>query len=687
MNDSEFHTTLITPVDDSVLRRMVRTDQLITVRRNLLVTLPANIVLSIAGATVAINSGYVRGGVCWLLLSVLLSLLRYSLLRRPFATTDAQAVERHLRTAARGAIVGGCLWALIPLLCEGYTSPQTLFYMMLVCGTCAGSVAHGTAFARVPISFITPPLLSVAGCLAYAGGFDNLALATMAVLYLAGLSRAAVQSQNAFRTASRRKNEATALATQLLQAHDAMQKSAQQMAHRASHDALTGLLNREGFTQRATQHIASDNDCPQCLLLLDLDGFKTVNDAFGHKAGDRVLQDVGEWLRRELRDLRPVLGRWGGDEFAVLYNQRDPLQTPAAVAESLIRTIPDATVHYGGHLGVSIGIVISGAGTATTSDIADMITLADEALYAAKRAGRNRFQIVDEALHTRLEMRRDVERDLLHAIETRTICIWFQPIVDCASRHIHSLEALLRWHHPRHGWVSPEQVVFAAAGTGLAERLLRHILEEICIAMRSLEEAGSDLANVPIAMNVSPREMAQLAVDEIVLGTLAARGIAHHRLQIEITEEVALDTPATRGRLIALSAAGVTISVDDFGVGYSSLSSLRGDHVKQIKIDRSFISDLANSAENRVLVNSVMQVGHALNVEVVAEGVETQHELDALISLGCTLMQGYHFARPAPLEAVARWSDDLLGKHRVQHPVKSPVSQDVRAQNFLSLPE
>lgn len=657
MNASESNTTLITPVDDRVLRQMVRVDQLVTVRRNLLVTVPANIGLSIAGAAVAVNSGYVRGGVCWLLLSVLLSLLRRSFLRRPFGTTDAQVVERHLDTAAWGAAAAGCVWALIPLLCESYTSPQTLFYMMLVCGICAGSVAHGTAYARVPISFITPPLLSVAGCLAYAGGFDNVALATMALFYLAGLSRAAIQSEGAFRSGSRRKNEATALAAQLLQAHDAMQKSAQQMAFRASHDALTGLLNREGFTQRATQYIASDIANPHCLLLLDLDGFKTVNDAFGHNAGDRVLQDVGRWLRRELQALRPILGRWGGDEFAVLYTPRDPLHTPAAIAESLVRTISSSTVHYGGHLGVSIGIVMSGTDGVRMGDIAEMITVADEALYDAKRAGRNRFQIVDEALHRRLAMRRDVERDLLHAIETRAICVWFQPIVDGASRRVHSLEALLRWRHPRHDWISPEQVVFAAAGTGLAEKLLRHILDEVCLAMRVLEASGSELANVPIAMNVSPREMAQLAVDEIVLGMLAERGIAHRRLQIEITEEVALDTPATRSRLGALSAAGIVVAVDDFGVGYSSLSSLRGEHVQQIKIDRSFISDLANSSENRVLVNSIVQVGHALNVEVVAEGVETQQELDALAALGCTLMQGYYFARPAPLEKVMRWAE------------------------------
>lgn len=671
MNASDPHTTLIAPVDDGMLSRMVRFDQLVMVRRSLLAVIPANVVLSIAATLVALNSGYVRGGLCWLALSVLVNLLRRSFLHRPLPTppggaqerdlraeADTRPVEWQLRATAFAAAGVGALWALIPLLCEGYTSPQTLFYMTLVCGTCAGSVAYGTAYAKVPICFIAPPLLSVAGCLAYAGGFDNRALAVLALLYLAGLTRASIHGERAFRSASRLKNEATAMTTQLLQAHDAMQKSAHQLVFRASHDALTGLLNREGFSQRATQYIAAAPGRAHCLLLLDLDGFKTVNDAFGHKAGDRVLQDVGAWLRHELHALQPVLGRWGGDEFAALYTVRDPQQAPTAVAGALIRSIPGATAHYGGHLGVSIGVVTSGA--TGISEIADMITVADEALYDAKRAGRNRFQVVDEALHKRLAMRRDVERDLLHAIQALEICVWYQPIVDVVAHRVHSIEALLRWNHPRHGWISPEQVVFAAAGTGLAEQLLRHILGDICLAIRTLDDSGSDLAQVPIAMNVSPREMAQLTVDEIVLGTLRQHGIARDRLQIEITEEVALDTPATRSRLGALSAAGIFIAVDDFGVGYSSLSSLRGDHVKQIKIDRSFISDLGASTENRVLVNSILQVGHALDVEVVAEGVETRDELDALRTLGCTLMQGYHFARPAPLADVVRWSENAF---------------------------
>jgi EAL domain-containing protein (putative c-di-GMP-specific phosphodiesterase class I) len=200
-------------------------------------------------------------------------------------------------------------------------------------------------------------------------------------------------------------------------------------------------------------------------------------------------------------------------------------------------------------------------------------------------------------------------------------------------------------------------VIFAAAGTGLAPALLRYIVEEVCLALRELEARGGALASVPIALNVSPREMAQLAVDRLVLGLLADEGIAAERLKIEITEEVALDTPAARGCLNALAAAGVTIVVDDFGVGYSSLASLRDHYVRQVKIDRSFVAGLGGSPDNRVLVNAIVQLGRALDIEVVAEGVETVDEFDVLRNLGCRLGQGYHFARPAPLSEIVAWAE------------------------------
>lgn len=665
MNFSAPPPTLTASVDGELLSRMVRADQLVMVRRSVLAAIPINIVLSFTATLVALNSGRAFEGLCWLMLSLAVNGVRSYVCRWPFAPSrgvlpdssvatspKGRPVEWHLRLSAVLAGVSGFVWALIPLLCSGYSSPQAVFYLTVVCGICAGSVTYGTAFAFVPISFITPALLSVAGCLVYAGGFDNVSLAAMVLLYLGALVRSAVHSERAFREGSRLRNEATAMTEQLRQVHALSLEATQQLSFRASHDSLTGLLNREGFTEAATLHIVSSRGQQHCLLLLDLDGFKAVNDAFGHKVGDRVLQDVAGWLQRELTDLRAVLSRWGGDEFAVLYSLQGARQAPAAIAQALIRSISFATAHYGGHLGVSIGISVSG-----DADIADMISFADEALYEAKRTGRNRYQFFDAPLNLRLGTRRDVERDLLNAIEARAIGVWYQPIMGCDGKHIHSLEALMRWHHPRHGHIAPEEVIFAAANTGVAEPLLRHLVDEVCRAMRQLEAAGSVLANVPIAINVSPREMAQLAVDDIVLGMLKTRGIAPTRLQIEITEEVALDTHATRSRLSALSAAGVAIVVDDFGVGYSSLASLRSEYVRQVKIDRSFILGLAASPGNVVLVDSIVQLGRSLNIQVVAEGVETQEELDVLRTLGCTLVQGYHLARPAPLPDMTAWAE------------------------------
>ena len=646
--------------DDETLTRMVRSDQLIAVHRNVTAGMPVSIVMSFTAALVALNSGRGVEGACWLLLSLSLSAWRLVVSRRALARVagpelpTARSVERQLRMTARIAALSGCVWALIPLLCDGYTSPQTLFYLTVVCGTCAGAVTYCYAYARTPISFIVPTLLSVMGCLVYAGGFDRLCLAAMVLLYLAGLARGSLLSEKVFKAGSRIKNEATTLAARLSEAHASLQDSSQQLAHRASHDFLTGLLNRDGFTQAAAADLAAGPGGAHAVLLLDLDGFKAVNDAFGHKVGDLVLMDVAAWLQRELAGLRTVLGRWGGDEFALFYSPQGVSPLPEALAEALIRSIPLATGHCCGYLGMSIGV--SKFDGADVVDFTDMVSFADEALYEAKRAGRNRYRVVDDALNLRLATRRDVERDLMQAIGARVIELWYQPILERDSGRIHSLEALIRWNHPRHGRVSPEHVVFAAASTGVAEPLLRHILDEICAAIQQLDASGSALAGVPIAMNVSPREMAQLAVDEMVLGTLQTRGIAARRLQIEITEEVALDTHATRGRLDALSAAGVAIVIDDFGVGYSSLASLRSEHVRQVKIDRSFIDGLAGSPGNQVLVNSVVQIGRSLNIQVVAEGVETQDELAVLEALDCALVQGYLFARPAPLPEVIAWA-------------------------------
>ncbi len=561
------------------------------------------------------------------------------------ARAAAGAVDRHLQLATLAAFLSGLVWSLVALLCDGYTAPQTLFYLVVVCGITAGAVTHGMAYAAIPASFITPPLLTVAGCLAWTGGFDRTCLALTVLLYLAALLRSAIETERGFRRTSRLKNEATALARARHEAHAAASSLADEMRRRATHDALTGLMNRAGFAQAAEARIRRPGPAP-CLMLLDLDGFKSVNDVYGHSTGDRVLAEVAQRLRRTLPP-EALAARFGGDEFAVLY---DPCAgwPPADLAAALIGAVVEPFESFdAGRLGVSIGLC-----HAHGPSLTQMLSCADDALYAAKAAGRNRFRIFDEGLRRRLEMRRDSERDLSHALAETGLAVWFQPIFGEGGTRIAGLEALVRWNHPVHGWIPPGEIVAAAARSGLTESLLRFILEQVCGAMQALRAAG--IRDVRVAMNVSPREMAQIPVDEIVLDRLRALGLAPLLLEIEITEETALDIEAVQDKLLALSRAGIRVALDDFGVGYSSLASLRQLRAGRVKIDRSLVTGLSASDDKRGLVQTVLGLGRTLGLEVVAEGVETADDLATLRALGCPFLQGYHLGRPVPADQALR---------------------------------
>ncbi|MCK8784637.1 GGDEF domain-containing phosphodiesterase, partial [Roseomonas sp. NAR14] len=286
-------------------------------------------------------------------------------------------------------------------------------------------------------------------------------------------------------------------------------------------------------------------------------------------------------------------------------------------------------------------------------EVTELLSRVDAALYAAKSRGRNRYCLFDAALNETLERGRDVERDLAGALEAGAVTVWFQPIFRGDGRTVESFEALLRWRHPRHGLIPPPDIVATAAASGLSDTLLRYILERVCTMLRTLRELGLD--DVPVAMNVSPRELSQLAIDDIVLETLAAYGLPPALLEIEITEETMLDLRIAKAPLAALSAAGVRVALDDFGVGYSSLAALRQMRVDRIKIDRCFVSCIATSTNDQVMVQAILQIGRSLGMDVVAEGVETAADLGVLQSLGCPGLQGYHLGRPMSLQEVARW--------------------------------
>lgn len=634
----------------SRLEAVVRADQLAATRRLILSAIPINVVLGLTCLAVAIHGGHAKGGAFWFAASTAVNAARVGLARLGGLgrLPLEMSVERQLALSSALALLSGLVWSLVALLCAGYTSPHTLFFLIVVCGICAGAVTYGTAYSPVPIAFVTPPLLSVAACLFYQRAFDSVCLGGAVVLYLFALVRSTLQTEAAFRETSRLKNEATASAVALREAHEVSSKAAQEMGRLALYDSLTGALNRVGFLQE--MEARSKGRSQLCLMLLDLDGFKSINDVYGHHAGDGVLKEVARRLRATL-DNRFVIARLGGDEFAILHSVGEQDRSLADLARQIIDVIGTPFEGLGAcRVGASIGIYVH---TAQGAKSAELLACADQALYAAKLSGRNRHCLFDDALRARAAQRRDLERDLAAALDAGDIELWHQPIFGRSGRTLAGFEGLLRWRHPVHGWIAPELLVTTAAMTGFAEPLLRFVVGEATAMAARIRGLG--LVELRIAMNVSARDMAQFAVDDLVLEALRARDVPTSMFELEITEETALDIEKVQQKLANLAQLGVSIAIDDFGVGYSSLASLRHGRVRRVKIDRSFISGIGESGE-LALVRAILTLSRSLNLEVVAEGVETAEDLRALQGEGCQFLQGYHLGHPRPMDAAIEFA-------------------------------
>jgi diguanylate cyclase (GGDEF)-like protein len=624
----------------------VRIDQLRAAHGSAAIAMPVNLLLSGVCAAVAWHAGHTLLALIWLAASLSVTAARVTLHRQTraiLASPVAPAeVERQLRTLWLITLAAGGVWAMLPGLCALYTAPQSLFFLAVGCGITAGAVSHGGAYARVPIAFITPPIVSTAVALLLVSGFDRAMLAATMALYLAALIVTARRAEATFRCSSTLGHRLAVLNTSLEAARASAQQTAGEMRHRADHDELTGLLNRAGFLRAAAARMEAVA-APACLMLLDLDGFKAINDVFGHTTGDEVLVEVAQRLRREL-PAAVLIGRWGGDEFAVLLAADAALTPPVEFANRLIATVaaPYPTFGTVARVGLSVGMHVSHG-----SAMPDMLSCADLALYAAKAAGRNRCHVFGDDLRTALDLRRDIERDLPTALASGDVSVWFQPIFGDGGTRIVGLEALVRWEHPTLGWITPPDLMATAAKAGFARPLMDLILERVCAMIVALRARA--LEHVTVAINVSPREMSQLPVDRIILAALAERALPPAALEIEITEETALDTADCARKLAALSQAGIRIAIDDFGIGYSSLSLLRTLNVDAIKIDRCFVSGLSGSAGDQVLVKALLNLGQSLRIDVIAEGVESLEDLRMLRTFGCQIMQGYHLARPMPI--------------------------------------
>ncbi len=429
-----------------------------------------------------------------------------------------------------------------------------------------------------------------------------------------------------------------------------------QLAHQAFHDALTGLPNRALVLDRLGHALARGgrDRATTALLLLDLDGFKHVNDSLGHAAGDRLL--VAFAARLPGCCLRPddTLARLGGDEFVVLLegltDPSDATRLAARIAASPALWAPyplegrEVSVH------ASVGVAVGRAGAATA---ADLLRDADTALYRAKAAGKGDYAVFDPAMNAAAVARLELEADLRRAVARGELALAYQPLVALADGRVRRAEALVRWTDPARGPVPPGCFIPLAEETGLIRAIGRWVLAEACRQAAAWRRAFGDRAPV-VCVNLSAREFGDPDLPTTVAGALRDAGLAPAGLALEITEGVLMGTaPGTLATLWQLRDLGVGLAVDDFGTGYSSLAYLKRFPVDTLKIDRAFVAGLGADGEDTAIVGAVVGLAHALGLATVAEGVETADQAAGLRRLGCTLAQGYHFARPLPPAALA----------------------------------
>ena len=423
----------------------------------------------------------------------------------------------------------------------------------------------------------------------------------------------------------------------------------------AYHDALTGLPNRLVFEDKLLAAVGRADQAKTRLavLFIDLDGFKPINDSFGHSSGDAVLRQVGERLLRLSRS-NDTMARVGGDEFLMLLEGEADEQSAAQVATRMLATLSEPYSIGSREVAVScsIGIVFYPDGGAQPK----LIARADAAMYAAKRSGGACYCFFEPSMEADAHEQLDLQRDLRLALEKGEIELFYQPKVDALSGKVTAVEALLRWKHPTKGMIGPSTFIPVAERFGLIGTLGNWVIEEACRQSRAWRDKG---LRMRVAVNLSAFQMRQDDLVERITTALARHRIDPSLLTCEITESVAMeDTRATQITFKRLGEAGVHLSIDDFGTGYSSLSYLRKLPAKELKIDRSFVMDIETSADARAIVDAVIRLAHALGLKVVAEGVETESQRDLLIKMGCDELQGYLFAKPMSARALLLWASD-----------------------------
>lgn len=433
--------------------------------------------------------------------------------------------------------------------------------------------------------------------------------------------------------------------------HDVSESRAmkQKMAHLAQHDFLTDLPNRALLNERLSQAIGlADRHRRQvALMFLDLDNFKYVNDSLGHLIGDQLLQALAERLSACVRGT-DTISRQGGDEFVILLTEIEQPQDAVNVAEKLLAALalPQHISGHELHITLSIGISIY---PDDGVDAETMMRNADTAMYAAKTGGRNNYQFFKAEMNTHMVRRTMIESGLRRAVQRGEFMLHYQPQIDLASGRIAGIEALIRWRDPKLGIIYPEQFILIAEESGLIVPIGRWVLREACRQVKAWLDAG--LHAVPVAVNISAAEFRCKDFREGVAMILKETGLPPRYLELELTENVLMrDAEASISELRALKAMGLHLAIDDFGTGYSSLSYLKRFPIDTLKIDQSFVRDVATNEDDAIIVGAVIGMGRNLKQRVIAEGVETPEQFSFLCAKQCAQGQGFRFGHPMSAE-------------------------------------
>jgi diguanylate cyclase (GGDEF)-like protein len=437
---------------------------------------------------------------------------------------------------------------------------------------------------------------------------------------------------------------------------DRLRREVSEKEHLAMYDQLTGLPNRQRFQTLLEDRLRTASTGVTVVMVLDLDRFKEVNDALGHDTGDTLLREVAERLRHRLGD-RGVIARLGGDEFAVLLSGVGSPAEALAVGDDLTRAMeqPVAIGHLSLNTRASIGIA---CGPEHGDAAPVLLQHADVAMYAAKqtRGGARLYEPHDD---NNSADRLALTADLARAIQHRELTVNFQAKLDPRTGLVTGAEALARWNHPDQGFIAPDVFIPLAEHSGLIRPLTLHVLEVALRRCAAWRRTGHDLH---VAVNLSPNALLDSTLPDLVTGLLGQTGVPASALTLEITESTLMaDLVGGISTLDRLNTIGVKLSIDDFGTGYSSLGRLRSLPIHEVKIDRSFVQRIAVDHRDRAVVRSAIQLGHALDLEVVAEGVEDAGTLEHLRREGCDLIQGYFVSKPLPAEQFETWLADRAG--------------------------